>query len=68
MIRWMAVLFVSAGLAIVAGCEEECVVGECVNDGECFEECLEVCEGDVIDAVCTFDEICDCECELGCFF
>ena len=63
-------LFMALVASVAVGCDEVCAVGECGGGGpeECFEECLEVCEGDVIDAFCSVDFICECDCELGCFF
>ena len=67
MTRWMPLLALLFGALMLLGCDEECLVGECFSQQQCFDECLEVCEGDVIEAFCTIGELCECDCELGCF-
>lgn len=68
MIRRMLLLMLVFGAALATiGCDEECVVGECFSFEQCEQECFEVCEGDVIEAFCTIGDVCECDCELGCF-
>ncbi|MGB5809759.1 MAG: hypothetical protein WBG86_04460 [Polyangiales bacterium] len=67
MSRWMPVLAMGFCALMSIGCDEECAVGECVNTEECFDTCIEACDGEVVDAFCNLDEVCVCDCELGCF-
>lgn len=68
MTRWILTLALLFGALSTVGCDEEdCVVGECFSEEQCFEECIEVCEGNVLEAFCTIGGLCECDCEFGCF-
>lgn len=67
MTRWMPLVALLFCGAVVLGCDEECAVGECLDTEECFDTCLEVCEGDVVDAFCNLNEVCECDCEFACY-
>ena len=54
------------GALLTVGCDEECVVGECFSFEQCEEECIEVCEGEVLDAFCDVGGLCECDCAIQC--
>ncbi|MEM8608525.1 MAG: hypothetical protein AAGF92_15570 [Myxococcota bacterium] len=67
MTRWLPLIALVFGALAFAGCDEDCIVGECFSFEQCEEECIEVCEGEVIEAFCTIGDVCECDCGLGCF-
>lgn len=44
-----------------------CDGGGCVDDEECVDNCVEICDGEVFSAFCSLEEFCECECEFACF-
>lgn len=67
MTRWIPLLVLFFCAVMAFGCDENCGAGECVDEDECAENCIDACDGEVISAFCSVDGFCDCECELGCF-
>jgi len=57
------------GCSVLAmGCDDElCVVGFCDSQIECEDECLTVCEGELLAYECNVFEECECDCAIGCF-
>lgn len=63
---------VVAGVATL-GCEDDVFLCEapepCIDDDQCFEECGTICVDGVFNLAgfeCTFEEVCVCECFVGC--
>jgi hypothetical protein len=67
--RWFPLIIATALCVLAVGWAEEraCGGGVCVDETQCLEICEDFCDGAVLDAFCSFDEICSCECEFRCF-